>query len=70
MAPMAAIVELWFRQMAAGVAVALMLRLALMVTVIVDVPVHPAAEVPVTVYVVFAAGLTVIGLMFCPVLHE
>jgi hypothetical protein len=42
-------VELPFRQMAAGVAVALMVRLALILTVTVAVPVQPAAVVPVTV---------------------
>jgi len=57
-------------QTAAGVAVAFMLRLELILTVTVAVPVHPAAVVPVTVYVVFATGLTDIGLMFCPELHK
>lgn len=48
-APLAATVELWPIQMAAGVAVALMAKLELMFTVTVAEPVQPAAVVPVTV---------------------
>ena len=40
------------------------------VTVATAVPVQPAASVPVTVYDVVAAGVTVIGLVVAPVLHE
>jgi len=69
-APLAAMVEVCPRQMATGVAVALMPRLELILTVTVVVPVQPAAVVPVTVYTVFTVGLTVIGFIFWPVLHE
>lgn len=48
-APVAAIVELWFRQIAAGVAVAATVGNGFTVKVTVAVPVHPAAVEPVTV---------------------
>jgi len=65
----AAMVELWPLQIAAGVAVAVIFRLALIETVTVAVPVQPAAVVPVTVYVVAVTGLTVIGFVFSEVLQ-
>lgn len=52
-------VELWPAQMAAGVAVAATVGKGFMVSVTVAVPVQPAADVPVTVYVVVAAGVAV-----------
>jgi len=58
-APVAAIVELWFRQMAAGVAVAATVGSGFTVSVTVVVPVQPAAVVPVTEYIVVAAGVAV-----------
>lgn len=48
LAPLAAIVELWFKQIAAGVAVAATVGSGFTVSVTVVVPVQPAAVVPVT----------------------
>lgn len=54
--PVAAMVELWPAQMAAGVAVADTVGSGFTVNVTVAVPVQPAAVDPVTLYVVVAAG--------------
>ena len=54
--PLAAMVELWPAQMAAGDAVAVIVGNGFIVNVTVAVPVQPAVDVPVTLYVVVAAG--------------
>jgi hypothetical protein len=59
LAPLAAIVELWPAQMAAGVAVAVTVGKGFTVRVTVVVPVHPHASLPVTLYVVVAVGFAV-----------
>jgi len=63
-APEAEMVELCPRQTEEGEAAAEMLKLALILIETVAVPVHPAEEVPVTVYVVFTTGLTDIEVAF------
>ena len=57
-------------QMVAGDALALTVGRGFTVTVTDVVPVHPAALVPVTVYVVVEAGDTTSGLLVDPVLHK
>jgi hypothetical protein len=68
--PLAVREELPPLQIVAGAATAVIVGLGLTVTVIDAVLVHPAAEVPVTVYVVVVAGLTDKGLAEEPVLHK
>ncbi|MPM34338.1 hypothetical protein SDC9_80920 [bioreactor metagenome] len=53
----------------AGEATADNVRLVLIATLTVAVPLHPAEVVPVTEYVVVEVGLTVIGLVVSVVLH-
>ena len=61
-APVAVIVVLLPEQMIAGFAEVFTTGIAFTVIVLVAVFVHPAAFVAVTVYMVFAVGLTVTGL--------
>ena len=58
-APPAAMVELWPAHIAAGVALAVIVGSGLTVNVTVAVPVQPAADVPVTEYVVVDPGVAV-----------
>jgi len=69
LAPLAVNTELSPLHIADGLAVAATDGNGFTVTLTDAVPVHPAVLVPVTVYVVVDAGLTVVEDVFAPVLH-